>query len=201
MKLQKLSFYLSTFLISTQFYANDMVNLETIKVTTTSLGEEKNIEDVQASIEVIDKSFIENSNARSVPQLLNNALGVDVNDTGSTSSISIRGFSGAHTLILVDGLRRTGKYGNSDLTSVQLEDIERIEIVRGPMSALYGADGMAGVINVITNKNPKKDYLKLTLLGGVAQNGQRDTYITKLNGATIGKKYNSQLFCRTKRKR
>lgn len=187
MKLQKLSFYLSTFLISTQFYANDMVNLETIKVTTTSLGEEKNIEDVQASIEVIDKSFIENSNARSVPQLLNNALGVDVNDTGSTSSISIRGFSGAHTLILVDGLRRTGKYGNSDLTSVQLEDIERIEIVRGPMSALYGADGMAGVINIITNKNPKKDYLKLTLLGGVAQNGQRDTYITKLNGATIGK--------------
>lgn len=187
MKLQKLSFYLSTLLVTTQFYANDMINLETIKVTTTSLGQEKDIKDVQASIEVIDKSFIENSNARSVPQLLNNALGVDVNDTGSTSSISIRGFSGAHTLILVDGLRRTGKYGNSDLTSVQLDDIERIEIVRGPMSALYGADGMAGVINIITNKNPKKDYLKLTLLGGVAQNGQRDTYITKLNGATIGK--------------
>lgn len=187
MKLQKLSFYLSTLLVSTQFYANDMINLETIKVTTTSLGQEKDIKDVQASIEVIDKSFIENSNARSVPQLLNNALGVDVNDTGSTSSISIRGFSGAHTLILVDGLRRTGKYGSSDLTSVQLDDIERIEIVRGPMSALYGADGMAGVINIITNKNPKKDYLKLTLLGGVAQNGQRDTYITKLNGATIGK--------------
>lgn len=187
MKLQKLSFYLSTLLVTTQFYANDMINLETIKVTTTSLGQEKDIKDVQASIEVIDKSFIENSNARSVPQLLNNALGVDVNDTGSTSSISIRGFSGAHTLILVDGLRRTGKYGNSDLTSVQFDDIERIEIVRGPMSALYGADGMAGVINIITNKNPKKDYLKLTLLGGVAQNGQRDTYITKLNGATIGK--------------
>jgi len=187
MKLKKLSFYLSTLLVSTQFYANDMINLETIKVTTASLGQEKNIEDVQASIEVVDKNFIENSNARSVPQLLNNALGVDVNDTGSTSSISIRGFSSSHTLILVDGLRRTGKYGNSDLTSIQLDDIERIEIVRGPMSALYGADGMAGVINIITKKNPKKDYLKLTLLGGVAQNGQRDTYITKLNGATIGK--------------
>ncbi len=186
MKVKKFSIYLSI-LLSSQLYSSEIINLEAIKVTTASLGEEKNIEDVQASIEVIDKKYINNSNARSVPQLLNNVLGVEVNDTGSTSSISIRGFLSSHTLVLVDGLRRTGKYGNSDLTSIQLDDIERIEVVRGPMSALYGSDGIAGVINIITNKNPKKDYLKLTLLGGVAQNGQRGTYITKLNGATIQK--------------
>lgn len=187
MKLKNLSFALSAFLLSTQVYGNEVTNLEKVKVTTASLGEEKNIEDVQASIEVINAEFIEKSNSRSVPQLLNNALGVDVSDAGSTSSVRLRGFSSSHTLILVDGLRRTGKYGSSDLTSIQLEDIERIEIVRGPMSALYGADGIAGVINIITKKNATKDYLKATILGGVAQNGQRGTYITKLNGAKIQK--------------
>ena len=187
MKIKNLSFCLTTVLLCTHIYANDIVNLEKVKVTTASLGEEKNIEDVQASIEVLNKKFIEDSNSRSVPQLLNNALGLDVSDLGSNSSVSIRGFNSSHTLILVDGLRRTGKYGSSDLTSIQLEDIERIEIVRGPMSALYGADGIAGVINIITNKNPKKDYFKSSILGGVAQNGQRETYIAKLIAAKVQK--------------
>ncbi|MBU3014741.1 TonB-dependent receptor [Poseidonibacter lekithochrous] len=185
MKVKKLSISLSILLLFSNTYATNTVNLDKIKVTTVSLGEEKNIEDVQASIEVFDTKYIEQSNSKNVPQLLNNAIGLTVNDAGSTSSVSMRGFSSSHTLILVDGLRRTGKYGSFDLTSVQLEDIDRVEIVRGPMSALYGADGIAGVINVITKKNPRKDYLKLTLLGGAAQNGQRETYITKLNGAEI----------------
>lgn len=185
MNIRNLSTSLAILLLCSNSYATDTVSLDKIKVTTASLGEEKNIEDVQASIEVFDTKFIEQSNSRSVPQLLNNALGVDVKDSGSTSSISLRGFNSSHTLVLVDGLRRTGKYGSFDLTSVQLENIERIEIVRGPMSALYGADGIAGVINIITKKNPKKDYLKVSLLGGVAQNGQRETYITKLNGAKV----------------
>lgn len=187
MKLKNLSTCLAILLLCSNSHATDTFNLDKIKVTTTSLGEEQNIEDVQASIEVLDPKFIENSNSRSVPQLLNNALGVDVSDAGSTSSASLRGFSSSHTLILVDGIRRTGKYGSFDLTSIQLEDIERVEIVRGPMSALYGADGIAGVINIITKKNPTKDYIKATILGGVAQNGQRETYITKLNGAKVQK--------------
>ena len=185
MKVKNLSLGLSILVLCSNTYATNTVNLDKIKVTTASLGEEKNIEDVQASIEVFDAKFIEQSNSRSVPQLLNNAIGLTVNDAGSTSSVSMRGFSSSHTLILVDGLRRTGKYGSFDLTSVQLEDIDRVEIIRGPMSALYGADAIAGVINIITKKNPKKEYLKLTLLGGAAQNGQRETYITKLNGAKI----------------
>ena len=112
MKIRNLSFCLTTVLLCTHIYANDIVNLEKVKVTTASLGEEKNIEDVQASIEVLNKKFIEDSNSRSVPQLLNNALGLDVSDLGSNSSVSIRGFNSSHTLILVDGLRRTGKYGS-----------------------------------------------------------------------------------------
>ena len=160
----------------------EVINLDDIVVSTTSLGSEKKIDDVQASVEVIDRKFIENTKARSLPQLLNNALGLYIKDAGSTSSVSIRGFDDSHTLILIDGLRRTGKYGSSDLTSIQLEDIERVEIVRGPMSTLYGADALAGVINIITNKKASEDYNKLTLLAGTAQNHQRDTFIIKLSG-------------------
>lgn len=178
----RLSLYSLT-LISTLLSA-DVYNLEKVLVSTASLGEEKSIDDIQASIQVLDKKKIEKTYARSLPQLLNStAVGLNIKDAGSTSSLSIRGFDSSHTLVLVDGLRRTGKYGSFDLTSIQLEDIERIEIVRGSMSTLYGADAIAGVVNIITKKENIKDYNKLTFLSGVTQSGQRDTYITKFSGA------------------
>lgn len=158
-------------------------NLDEIVVSTTSFGEEKNIDDVQASVQVLDKKTIEKTYARSLPQLLNKVTGLTIKDAGSTSSMSIRGFDDSHTLVLINGLRRTGKYGSFDLTSIQLEDIERIEVVRGPMSTLYGADAIAGVINIITKKENVKGYDKLTFLTGVSQTGQRDTYITKFSGS------------------
>ena len=158
------------------------ITLDNIVVSTTSLGSQKKVDDVQASIQVIDKKTIEKSNSRSLPQLLGQAVGLTVNDGGSTSWLKIRGFSEDHTLILVDGLRRTGKYGSFDLSSVQLEDVQRVEIVRGPMSTLYGADAIAGVVNIITKKKPLKDYTKLSILTGTAQNHERDTLITKISG-------------------
>jgi len=159
---------------------NASSNLGELTVTTAGLGQEQSIEDVQASIQVIDQDFIKSTSALSLPQVINQALGIHVNDSGSTSSVSIRGFNSSHTLILVDGLRISGKYGSSDLSSISLANIERIEIVKGPMSALYGADAVAGVVNIIT-KNISKDIIQASILAGRAQNGQRDTYITKLN--------------------
>ena len=116
--------------------AAETEKLDTIVVSSTSLGQEKKIEDVQATVEVLDQKTIQSLSGRSVSQVLNEAAGVTVKDSGSTSSVYMRGFSDDHTLILVGGLRRTGKYGSSDLNSIQLEDIERIEVIRGPMSAL-----------------------------------------------------------------
>lgn len=177
----KFSIFTSLVLLST-INANEVVELENILVSTTSLGAETKVEDVQASVQVIDKKVIDDSKSRSLPQLLSKSLGVEIKDAGSTSSVSIRGFDDSHTLILVDGLRRTGKYGSTDLTAIQVEDIERIEIVRGPMSTLYGADAIAGVVNIITNKKASNDYTKLTFLAGIAQNHERETFITKLSG-------------------
>lgn len=171
--------------ISSFALSSEVIETDTIKVSTASLGQEQSIDDVHASIEVIDEKFIQNTSARSLPQILNEAIGLEIKDAGSTSSVSMRGFNSSHTLILVDGLRISGKYGSSDLTSISLDNVERIEIVRGPMSALYGADALGGVVNIITKKNAMKDLLKGTFLVGQAQNGQRETYIAKLHGTTV----------------
>ena len=79
-------------------------------------------------------------------------------------------------------MRRTGKYGSTDLNSIQLEDIERIEIVRGPMSALYGSDAMSGVVNIVTRKAGDEKSLSAKLIGGMAQNGDRETVIVRATG-------------------
>jgi len=159
--------------------------LGTVVVSTTSFGQQETIEDVQATVEVLDQKTIESLSGRSVAQVLNEAVGLTIKDTGSTSNVYMRGFLEDHTLILVDGLRRTGKYGSSDLNGIALEDIERIEIVRGPMSALYGADALAGVINIITKKARKEDSARITIIGGQADNKDRETGILRAN-ATIG---------------
>lgn len=160
------------------------VTLEAIKVTTAGLGEEEAIEDVHATVSVIDAKAIAKTSARSVAQVLNEVGGLYVKDGGSNSSISIRGFDRSQTLILVDGLRITGKYGSSDLSSISLDNIERIEVIKGPMSALYGADAVAGVVNIITKK-ATKDYVKATVMGGIAQNGERGTGIVRVHSATV----------------
>lgn len=163
--------------------------LDPVLVTTTSLGQEESIEDVQATVEVLGQETIRSLSGRSVSQVLNEAAGITVKDTGSNSAINMRGFDEGHTLILVDGLRRTGKYGSPDLTGIMLEDVERIEIVRGPMSALYGADALAGVVNIITKKAVDEDSASITLIGGIAENKDRETGTlrasARLGGDTI----------------
>lgn len=165
---------------------------ETLKlgvITVTAPGMEQKIEDVQATVEVIHEKQIESLSGRSLSQVLQQATGFFVRDGGSTSGITLRGFESGHTLILVDGMRRTGKYGTTDLNGIQLENIERIEIVRGPMSALYGSDAMAGVVNIVTKKAVDKKSFTARVIGGMAQNKDRETLIFRATGnmGNIGK--------------
>ena len=185
MKLSKNKILLACLLGSAITTTSMGIELEEIRVSTTGLGQEESIEDVHASVEIIDSKVIQQTSARSIPQVLNEALGIDVRDGGSSSTISIRGFSDNHTLILVDGLRVSGKYGSTDLTSISLENVEKVEIIKGPMSALYGADALAGVVNIITKKKAAKDYVKASILGGRAQNGERGTGIVRLSAAKV----------------
>lgn len=136
------------------------ITLETIVVTATRDVQE--IRRVPANVTVITREQIEQSNIKNTIDLIRNEVGVMVKDwTGSGKSVTvdIRGFGETgllNTLVLIDG-RRVNEIDLSgvDWTQIPLDQIERIEILRGPGSVLYGDNATGGVINIITKKPEK----------------------------------------------
>lgn len=129
-------------------------------VTATKTALEK--KDVPQSVEVISQEEIKNTGAYNVRDALRFATNIDVQEVGMTGNVvMVRGMESKHTLILIDGRRmaaeNTGSTMNAyELSRVNLADVERIEIIRGNGSALYGSDAMGGVINIITKKANKE---------------------------------------------
>ncbi len=127
------------------------------------------IESIGRSTEVITRAQIENSPATDLYEVLEYVSGVDIQrrNGGTQADVSIRGGSFEQTLILLNGISmsnpQTGHH-NMDLP-LQLHDIERIEIVKGPGAHIYGANAMAGVINIIT-RAPELPGIQLHLEGG-----------------------------------
>ncbi len=138
------------------------VTLEEVVVTATRDAQE--IRKVPANITVITEEKIKESNAQVVTDVLKDEVGVVVRDyfgTGKTATLDIRGFGETgplNTLVLVDG-RRVNEIDLSgvDWSQIPLDQVERIEIVRGPGSVLYGDNAVGGVINIIT-KRPEKPF-------------------------------------------
>ncbi len=136
------------------------VTLETIVVTATRDPQE--IRKIPANVTVITREQIEQSHAKTTVDLLRSEVGITVQDftgSGKTVSIDIRGFGETgplNTLVLVDG-RRVNEIDLSgvDWTQIPLNQIERIEILRGPGSVLYGDNAVGGVVNIITKKPDK----------------------------------------------
>jgi iron complex outermembrane recepter protein len=138
------------------------VTLEEVVVTGTRDVQE--VRKVPANVTVITREEIQRSNAQTVIDLTRSEVGVVARDfygTGKTASVDIRGFGETgplNTLVLVDG-RRVNEIDLSgvDWTQIPLDQIERIEIVRGAGSVLYGDNAVGGVINIIT-KRPEKPF-------------------------------------------
>ncbi|RYF08423.1 MAG: TonB-dependent receptor [Comamonadaceae bacterium] len=134
-------------------------------VVVTASGTAVDIREAPASISVITREDIERKPVTSIGELLSTVPGVTggLSGTGAQSKIRLRGLPEKYTLILVDGKRQGNSasvnyrddLGQQDLDWISPEMIERIEIVRGPMSSLYGSDAMGGVINIITRKIAK----------------------------------------------
>ncbi|MGY8524575.1 ligand-gated channel protein [Paracidovorax citrulli] len=133
------------------------------EVVVTAAGYEQDIKEAPASISVITRQDLENSSYRDITDALVGIPGVVVTGGADRQDISLRGMDAKYTQILIDGRRQTSRETrtNSDSAGVEggwtppLAAIERIEVVRGPMSSLYGSDAMGGVINIITRKVPK----------------------------------------------
>lgn len=126
-----------------------------VTVTTASRREELLLE-VADPTTLIDRTQIEDSGARSAKDLLveQAGSGVQVQAGGGQGHVSLNGIPNSGVLVLVDGRRFLGKdaNGNLNLEDVQLAGVERVEIVKGAASALYGSDALGGVINLITRK-------------------------------------------------
>lgn len=146
-------------MVSAQVNAEERVKAdETIVVTAA--GYEQVVTNATASVTVLTQEELSSRYYRDVTDALSTVPGVVVTGGGDTKDISIRGMGSKYTLILVDGKRLSSRQTrpNSDGAGIEsawlppLEAIERIEIIRGPMSTLYGSEAMGGVINVITKK-------------------------------------------------
>ncbi|MFG6441222.1 TonB-dependent receptor domain-containing protein [Roseateles sp. LKC17W] len=127
-------------------------------VVVTGAAIEKRLEDAPASIAVVTRADLERRPVQELAEVLGAVPGVTLTRNGNgVPGVQIRGLSSSYTLILVDGRRvNSGSAvfrGNDyDLGWVPAEEVERIEVVRGPMSSLYGSDAIGGVVNIITRK-------------------------------------------------
>lgn len=127
------------------------------KVVVTANAYPVAFENLSRSVSVFTRDDLDNLPARSVEDILAQAVSVDVRSRsgfGMQADFSIRGSAFSQVLVLVDGMRindsQTGHH-NSDFP-VQLQDIERIEVLHGPGSSIYGADALGGIINIITRR-------------------------------------------------
>ena len=134
-----------------------------------------------AAVEVIDRTQIERSIARSLPELLRGRAGITIVNQGGLGKLStlfLRGTESDHTLFLIDGVRvGSSTSGLTSLQDLPLEQIERIEIVRGPRSSLYGADAIGGVIQVFTRRGADAAGVRPRARIGAGSNGLREASV------------------------
>ena len=125
-------------------------------VIVTASRTVQTVDEALAPVIVIDREEIERSQAIDVADLLRFHAGLDIGrngNPGSTTSLFIRGTESNHTLVMIDGVKiNPGTIGGAALQNINPEIIERIEIVKGPRSALYGSEAIGGVINIITRR-------------------------------------------------
>ncbi|MBS1542021.1 MAG: TonB-dependent receptor, partial [Bacteroidetes bacterium] len=144
--------------------------LEEVVVTATKFP--KNLSETGKVLLIIDEEQLRRGAGKDIAQLLNEQAGVVINgansNPGKDKAVYLRGASTQYTLILIDGVPVTdpsGIGGAFDLRLLPLDQIERIEVLKGSQSTLYGTDAVAGVINLITKK--KQDQ-RLSGIAGMA---------------------------------
>ena len=148
--------------------APEVKKVEPVVVTATKVETPQS--QVGATVSVITEDDVRIYNYSRIEDALRNVPGVEVQTSGSlgkTTSIKIRGAGPQQVLVLVDGMRTSSPtLGATDLSELTLDGIDRVEIVRGPQSTLYGADAIGGVVNIITKKGQGPPQGALWLEGG-----------------------------------
>lgn len=140
------------------------------EVVVTATRTEMRADEVMADVAVIDQEELRRNVGRSVSEVLARMAGVQTSSNGGlgkTSSIYIRGTENRHVLLLVDGVRYgSSTSGTANFDSIPLEMIERIEVLKGPASALYGSDAVGGVVQIFTRKGREGFHPYASLTAG-----------------------------------
>jgi len=165
--------------------AQDLPILDEIVVTATRIPTPQS--QVLPDVSVLRAEDIRRAGQSTLVELLQTLPGVEINQiggAGSTSSLFIRGGNAQHTLVLVDGVPMTSAtLGSTRLEHLPLALVERIEVVRGPMSHLYGSEAMSGVVQIFTRQGTAQPEASVTLGGGGFGRKQVEAALTGTNGA------------------
>ncbi|MDR1044106.1 MAG: TonB-dependent receptor [Candidatus Adiutrix sp.] len=171
---------------------------ETPVVTVTATRTEKVLNEVPISVTLVDQQELRRNPALDVPTQLSKTPGVQVHGQTGTRRVMIRGMTGSRTLILVDGVKQPELRGiDGSFYNIDPSNIERIEVIKGPASVLYGSDAIGGVVNIITKKGSEFDkpislYAGLTFDGSTASleprlalSGRKSGFNYRLSGSGI----------------
>lgn len=155
--------------------ANGQNSLSLKPVVVTASRIATPVTDVIADVSIIDRTTLDQAGQTSLREILAQQPGVQFTANGSyrsSTSIFLRGATGTQTLVLIDGVRvGSATSGGASIENIPLDRIERIEILRGAASALYGPDAVGGVIQIFTRA--PTDALQLNATVGAGSDGQR----------------------------
>lgn len=164
--MKQLYFFIIGFLTLTdtlQAQEDSLVGKDLAEVVVTGQYKPQSVKNSVYQVRVISKAQIEQQAPSKLEDVLSNQLNIRFSQDPATggSNINMLGLSGQNVKILIDGVPVIGRQGASNeinINQLEVNSIERIEIIEGPMSVIYGADALAGVINIITQK-PKREKL------------------------------------------
>ena len=178
----------ASFLIATNLYSQQTSSLDEITISSATKSEEK-LKNVTANVDVITAEDIESRKFKTVIEALNSLSGVSISSyggMGTLSSVYLRGMDSKRTLVLIDGVRYndiTTPNGAANFEHLMINDIERIEVIKGAQSSIWGADASAGVINIITKSSQDGTHGNASVEYG--------RYDSKISKATISHKNKS----------
>ncbi|MBC8286406.1 MAG: TonB-dependent receptor [Nitrospinae bacterium] len=164
----------------TQAEEEPIENLQPIEVSVSRFNTSE--DNYPGSVEIITAEEIKQSGHQQVVDILREQLGIDMTQNGprgTNSTIILRGSETDGTLVLIDGVQvNSNTTGAFDFGSLNLDNVERIEILRGPQSTIWGADASAGVINIVTKKGKGKPTHAVTF-----ELGSFDTFYESLSSS------------------
>ena len=146
---------------------------KTDEIIVTATRTPKPLKDVPGAVSVINQDNIRSKNTLDLADALEDVTGLKIlryGALGSISSVHIRGLYSQHILVMVDGrIVNSPSMGSADFSSLSVDNVKQVEVIRGPFSALYGANAVGGVVNIITKPVPKEPVKNISTLYGSYQ--------------------------------